>query len=399
MKTVLVVVASIALCACGQKNTAAPSDAAPKPKEKQSVSTITVDETAQQKAHIAVASVAAKEISESVTAPGQLTISEDQTWRVGAVVSGKIDDLTARVGDFLRAGQIVGRIHSHDVHEARAAYQQASTELERARAAEAYSRRLRDRAQRLFELKAGSRQEVETAEAELRNAQAAIDKAQSEIAKERAHLRDILRVPVDDGSGSSQNAEEGVPIFAPASGVVMTRKATTGSVVNAGDELLSLSDTRSLWMIAAANEMDLSKLRPGQAVRIEVRAYPGREFNGRILKLGEQLDPTTRTLQIRILVPNPQGLLKPEMYATASLPEGGRRSILLLPEAAIQDIDGVPAVFVRRSATEFEPRAVKTGRHMNGEAEITEGLNAGDIVVVKGAFLLKSQMLRRAIEE
>ena len=100
-----------------------------------------------------------------MTAPGQLTVSEDLTWRVGAVVSGKVDDLTARVGDFVRAGQIIGRIHSHDVHEARAAYQQASTELERARAAEAYSERLRDRAQRLFELKAGSRQDVETAEA------------------------------------------------------------------------------------------------------------------------------------------------------------------------------------------------------------------------------------------
>src|SRR5258708_7687685 len=181
--------------------------------------------------------------------------------------------------------------------------------------------------------------------------------------------------------------------------MVLERKVTVGSVVNAGDELCSLSDTRSLWMIAAANEADLAKLGPGQAVRIEVRAYPDREFNGRILKLGEQLDPTTRTLQIRILLPNPQGLLKPEMYATASLPEGEKRSILLLPETAIQDINGVPAVFVRRSATEFEPRAVKTGRHANGEAEITEGLNAGDAVVVKGSFLLKSQLMRRAIEE
>src|SRR5438105_4861090 len=140
----------------------------------------------------------------------------------------------------------------------------------------------------------------------LRSAQAAIDKAQSEVVKERAHLTDILHIPVDDRAGASGGAEEGVPIFAPASGVVLERKATVGSVVNAGDELLSLSDTRSLWMIAAANEMDLGKLRPGQAVRIEVRAYPDREFSGRILKLGEQLDPSTRTLQIRILVPNPQ---------------------------------------------------------------------------------------------
>lgn len=397
MKILLITIACLTLCACGQKGTPAPAEAAQKSRERDSAGTITLDQTAQQKGHIVVATVLPKEIAESVTAPGQLTVSEDQTWRVGAVVDGKVDDLTAKVGDFIKAGQIIGRIHSHDVHEARAAYQQASTEMERARAAEAYSRQRRDRAVRLLELKAGSRQDVETAESELRNAQAAIDKALSEIAKERAHLTDILHVPIDNRS--SVETEDGVPIFAPASGVVQQRKATVGSVVNTGDEILSVSDTRSLWMIAAANETELSKLHPGQAVRIEVRAYPDREFNGHILKLGERLDPTTRTLQIRIGVPNPQGLLKPGMYATARLPEGGRRVVLVLPEEAIQDINGIPAVFVRKSATEFEPRTIKTGRHANGQTEITEGLKPGEDVVVKGSFLLKSQLMRRAIEE
>jgi len=398
MKTFLIVAASIAFCACGQKGELAPSEAAQKPKEKDSASTITIDHDAQQKAHIAVVTVEAKDVTQDLTAAGKLTVNEDQTWRIGAIASGKIEDLTARVGDSVRAGQVVGRIHSHEVHEIRAAYQQASVELERARSAEAYAKRLRDRAQRLFELKAGSRQDVETAETELRNAQAAIQKAETERAKERVHLTDILHISVDD-STASHGPEDDVPIFSSAGGVVLERKATIGSVVNAGDELFTLSDTRSLWMIAAANEVDLSKLRPGQAVRIEVRAYPDREFSGRILQLGEQLDPTTRTLQIRILVPNPQGLLKPEMYATTRVPQVGKRAVLLVPEEAIQDINGVPAVFVRRSPTEFEPRAVKTGRHMNGDAEITDGLNAGDAVVVKGSFLLKSQLMRRAIEE
>ena len=398
MKIHLVIAAAITLCACGQKTTPSPTEAAQKPKEKEkNTGIITLDQEAQQKGHIAVAAVTAKEMAESVTAPGQLTVSEDQTWRVGAVVSGKVESLSVKIGDFVKSGQIIGRIHSHDVHEARAGYQQASTELERARAAETYSRQRRDRAARLLELKAGSRQDVETADSELRNAQAAIDKAQSEIDKEKAHLTDILHVSLDDRLGSGR--EDGVPIFAPASGVVQQRKATIGSVVNAGDELLSLSDTRTLWMIAAANEADLSKLRPGQPVRIEVRAYPDREFNGRILKLGEQLDPTTRTLQIRIGVPNPQGLLKPEMYAIANLPEGGKRAVLFLPEEAIQDINGIPAVFVRKSPTEFEPRTVKTGRHVNGETEITQGIEAGDAVVVKGSFLMKSQLMRRAIED
>jgi cobalt-zinc-cadmium efflux system membrane fusion protein len=395
MKTLTIVILSIALFGCGEKPQTL-TEATQKPKEKESSSTITLDQAAQKKAHLVMATVEAKDVAQSLTAPGQLARNDDQTWHVGAIASGKIDTLTARVGDSIRAGEVLGRIHSHDVHDARASYQQASTELERTRAAEAYARRLRDRAQRLLELKAGSRQDVETAEAEVRNAQAAIDKAQSEITKERAHLTEILHISIDDRPGKD---DDGIPIFAPASGVVLERKATVGSVVNAGDELFSLSDTRSLWMIAAANEVDLGKLHPGQTVRIEVRAYPGREFSGRILKLGEQLDPSTRTLQIRILVPNPQGLLKPEMYATASIAEGARRAVLILPEEAIQDISGVPAVFVRRSSTDFEPRTVKTGQHANGEVEITEGLKAGEAVVVKGSFMLKSQLMRRSIEE
>src|SRR6202162_939229 len=101
--------------------------------------------------------------------------------------------------------------------------------------------------------------------------------------------------------------------------------------------------------------------------------YPDREFAGRILKLGEQLDAPTRTLQVRILVPNAQGLLKPEMYAAAVIQRSGRRSGIFLPEGSIQDIDGVSAVFVRRAGDRFEARTVKTGQSLDGEAEILEG--------------------------
>jgi cobalt-zinc-cadmium efflux system membrane fusion protein len=392
MKIMCVFCASIVLWSCKSKDAAA---SAPAQKEHEA-GIIVLDETQQQKAHIRVEPVRAKDVTETVTVPGRLTASGDQTWRVGAIASGRIEDLTVRLGDLVPAGQILGHIHSHEVHEARAGYQQASVELERARSAQAYAQQKRDRAQRLFDLRAGSRQDLETAEAELRNAQAAVEKAQSEVHKERAHL-EIFRLPIDEAA--SEGEQDDIPIPAPASGVIWDRRATVGSVVNAGDELLTLIDTSSLWMIGAANEADLSKLRPDQAVRIQTRAYPGREFGGRILKLGEQLDPATRTLQIRIAVPNPQGLLKPEMYATATLQESARRSAIVLPDEAVQDIDGVAAVFVRRDQHEFETRTVKTGQKAGGETEILEGLNTGEAVVVKGGFLLKSQLLKSLIQE
>ena len=403
MKGLLIVVVLVALWSCQPTNTSASgpdgratsSPAEASQKGKKEATTVILDAEEQRKGHIVVASVRLKDVASTLTVPGRLTFNEDQTWHIGAIASGTIENISARVGDAVNSNQILGRIHSHEVHEARAGYQQAQTELARARAAQDYAKQRRNRAARLFELKAGSRQDLETAEADLRNTQAAIERAQSELEKERAHLS-IFRIPIEDTSEvSAQHGEEDdIPILAPAAGLVLDRKATLGSVVNSGDELFVITDISSLWMIVAANEVDLSKMHAGQPVRIQVRAYPDREFTGHILKLGEQLDAATRTLQIRVAVPNPQGLLKPEMYATANVQQIGRHAALVVPEEAIQEINGVPTVFVRVSGVEFHPRSVDPGQHTDGGVEIIQGLRRGEAVVVKGSFALKSQLLK-----
>jgi cobalt-zinc-cadmium efflux system membrane fusion protein len=398
-----VAVASLALCSCGSRSSSDVVSAGTRPQASpvpaSDAAEIVLDDIQQQKGHVVVEPVRTKQVADSLTIPGRLAVNEDQTWHIGAVASGKIENISARVGDFVTGGQVLGLLHSHEVHEARAAYQEAFTELRRARAAETYAQQRHDRARRLFELRAGSRQDLETAEADLQNAQAATQKAQSEVEKERAHLN-IFNLPTQEtgGDGPQHEEEDDIPILAPASGLVFDRKATVGSVVTSGQELFAVTDTSSLWMIAAANEGDLSQISLGQRVRIEVRAYPGREFSGTVLKLGERLDPETRTLQIRILIPNPQGRLKPEMYATAGLRGSARRSGLFVPDEAVQDLNGVSSVFVRLAQTRFEARPVRTGHDVEGETEILEGLNAGESVVVRGSFLLKSQMLKSRIQ-
>ena len=314
MKVFLITAVSLALWSCQSKSTSVSARESPSgasltesPQKGKRDAAIILDAAEQQKGHIVVESVEFKDLIATLAIPGQMTVSEDKTWHVGAIAGGRVEDISAHLGDLVRAGQLLGHIHSHDVHEARAGYQQAQTELERARSADGYAKQRRDRAQRLLDLRAGSRQDLENAEADLRNAQAAIEKAQSELEKERAHLA-ILRVPAGDNSPPGDHSEDDdVPILAPEAGVVLDRKATVGSVVNTGDELFTISDTANLWMIGAANEGDLSVIQAGQPVRIRVRAYPNRVFVGRILKLGEHLDPATRTLQIRIAVPNSQG--------------------------------------------------------------------------------------------
>jgi len=406
-KPLFVVVLSFGLWSCQPRSNSQPSSAADNGSSKQQAGLMTLDDAELNAAHVVVEQIQPKEVAQSITAPGQLVANEDRTWRVGAIAPGKIDDLFVKIGDSVRSGQLLARIHSHDVHEVRAAYREATVELDRARTATAYAMQRRDRAKRLLDLKAGSRQDLESAEGEVVNAEAQISKAQAEVQKERVHLTDILHVSVDDGGqngndkdqSGQHDASEDIPVFSPASAVVFERKPTVGTVVNAGDVLFSLTDTSSVWMIAAANEADLSMLHSGQTAQIRVRAYPDETFRGRILKLGEELDPTTRTLEVRILVPNSHGLLKPQMYASATVEQPGRGQAIFVPEAAIQEIDGVPAVFVRRTDKRFEPRYVKTGQHVNGETEVIEGLHAGDAVAVKGSFMLKSQLLKSTIQE
>src|SRR4029077_5506515 len=211
MRILLIVTAAAVLCSCGSKNASVSasdvasgnrnSEASEKSKK---AGSIVLDQTEQQKGHLVVEMVHTKDVPVALTVPGRLTFSEDRTWRVGAIATGRIEDLRGAIGDSVRAGQLLGHIHSHEVHEARAGYEQAMVELDRARSTEAYAKERRDRAQRLFDLRAGSRQDLETAEIELQNAEAAIRKAQSEVEKERAHLA-IFRIPLDPPAAESQH--------------------------------------------------------------------------------------------------------------------------------------------------------------------------------------------------
>ena len=139
MKVLLTIAGSLVIGACQSKSTSASSPNTPAvavtsqteavQTGKKDTSAVILDAVEQQKAHIVVESVGLKDMATTLSVPGQLTVSENQTWRVGAIAGGRVDEVSAHLGDFVRVGQILGRIHSHDVHEARAGYQQAQIEL------------------------------------------------------------------------------------------------------------------------------------------------------------------------------------------------------------------------------------------------------------------------------
>jgi cobalt-zinc-cadmium efflux system membrane fusion protein len=331
----------------------------------------------------------------SISATGQLIFNEDQSWSVGSLLDGRIVATLAKVGDRVQKGQVLARIHSHEIHDSRARYTQAEQELRRSESSLAQAQRFHDRAQRLLDLKASSREQLELAEQQLRNAQAGTEHARIELEKERVHLTEYLDVPLKPKEG----VDEDIPIRAPASGVVIARKTSIGAVTTAGAEVYRIANPSTLWMIANVNETDIAAVRPGGNVRISVRAYPDRAFPGRILQLGESLDPETRTLQVRVSVPNAAGLLKPEMYGTATLAVAGTREMLTIPAAAVQDLNGNRAAFIEVRPGHYEIRALSVGNQAAGEVEVVAGIRAQDRVVTEGSFILKSQLLKGSLDQ
>jgi cobalt-zinc-cadmium efflux system membrane fusion protein len=399
----LVVLSILLLASCSRApEPPAEAKAAPPPPAA-SDREVVLDREAQRQVGLEVRTVEIRSLPQVLRATGRVALNENATWRVGAVTEGRVVTVAANPGDRVAEGQVLARMHSHEIHESRANYRKAVAELARLQAQESYARRARDRARRLFELKAASAGETEHAEAELRNAQTAVANATVEVDRTQRHLTEFLGIPADvpDHPPDEPHAEDAdlIPIRSPATGNVMARSVTSGTVVEPSGELFLVSDLSTLWMIAAVNEENLSRVRPGMPVRVFVQAYPNRPFRGRVAKLGDELDPTTRTVKVRVVLPNRGGLLKPEMYATAEIEMGGTEAALFVPQAAIQEVSGQAAVFVRRSADRFELRPVEPGRILEGVQEIAGGLKGGEAVVTRGAFLLKSQLLKSSLAE
>jgi RND family efflux transporter MFP subunit len=306
-------------------------------------------------------------------------------------------------GDYVRKGQVLARYHADEVRDSRAKYHAAQAELTRAQGGAALAQRNLERAGTLLELKAASQQQVDQARQETVAAQAEVRSAEAEVERLKDLLEDDLRVPADAKPGD-ETADQ-VPIIAPASGFILEKNVTLGKAIDTMDDTFIIGDLSQVWMLASVRQDQLRSVRLGQTVRVTVAGTVGKtsgaapEFEGRIANLGQTLDPQTRTMQVRIVLNNSDNQLRPEMLATAAIPAGASRETVRVPSDALQQVDGQDVVFVRTAPDRFTVRPVQIAETRDGETPIVEGLKGGEQVVVKGSFVLKSQLLKASVEE
>ena len=324
--------------------------------------------------------------AESVDVPGRLVPDEDRTARLSAPVEGRLVGIAVRVGDRVARGQSLATLQSQEASAARADFAKATADLHARDTAASFAQTAYERAERLLDLKAMSRQDVDRARVERESALATRSQAQAELERARATL-DQLGVDSETGM---------LIVRTPLAGIVLTRDAVPGGIVGAGSALLTVTDPEALWLDISATEALAASLRPGSAVRFTVQELADETFSALIQGVGGALDPSTRTLHVRAVVHNASGRLRPEMFATVRVEQSVARVAVSVPDEAIQLLDERPVVFVARpdgtGGARLERRDVEVGARVNGRTQMLRGLAATDVVVTDGAFAVKSRI-------
>ncbi|MCC6140965.1 MAG: efflux RND transporter periplasmic adaptor subunit [Nitrospira sp.] len=354
-------------------------------------------------------------------APGLITLSAEESTRIGLVaqpaartdfrtyrdfpailqpneramadittlVRGRVVDVYADLGQQVEANALLAILYSSNLGLAQSAYLKSQAKLHVAE--QAYAR-----AKFLL-------QEQVIGEAEAQRRHAELLSMQAEAHEARDHLK-LLGMSDSEFRrlDKSRDIRSHVPIVAPFAGRIIGRNLTRGEVVETTEKLFVLADLSEVWVRANIPEKDIPFIHAihaagGRQADVRVNAYPGETFKGTITYVGDILDPATRTMQVRLELPNPEGRLKPEMFATIRLFSESQPDRLAVPESALQRDQNRTFVFVQRTATEYEVREVQIGESNGTHSTILGGLTEGEPVVTHGAFILKSELLKKQV--
>lgn len=332
-------------------------------------------------AGIEVEEIAERVVAERVQATAVVRPNQTKLARVAPRIPGRIVAVNVKLGDRVRVGQALALLDSVELGEARASYLQAQSEAALAKAN-------LDRTERLLAEELIAAKELVRARFEYQKLRIA----------ERAS-GDKLRL-----LGAAAGSIEGVaastfPVVTPFAGIVIeTNEAVIGALVQPDKPLFVVADLSVAWVEASLLEKDLGKVSLGNAAEVTTAAYPEAVFKGKVTYFASMLDKETRTIPVRIEVPNADGRLKPEMFARVAIETAGRGKALVVPSEAVVLMQGNPAVFIEGAAG-FEPRTIEIGERLAGQVTVKEGLKPGDTVVTKGTYALKARQLKSQIGE
>jgi cobalt-zinc-cadmium efflux system membrane fusion protein len=308
-------------------------------------------------------------IDDVLEIPARIAADPGRVVRVFPPAGGRLLRVEVRPGDQVERGRPVAILESSDIWQAR-------SDFDKARAEDDKLGRTFKRTKLLFEHKVISEREFEDAQANSLEASSELDRA-------GARLR-LLGASPDNNSNQ-------VSLRAPISGTVLGIGAATGEISKSTDNseaICTIADLSTIWIIGDIYEKDLASVQPGSSVEITVSAYPGDTWTGKVDQVSAAVDPATRTLKLRIVMPNPGRKFKPDMFGSIRV-RRHQTQAMLIPSAAVLHEGGDTAVMVQTAAGKYERRLIQERPLNDRETVVLDGLRPGEQVVTEGAALLR----------
>jgi cobalt-zinc-cadmium efflux system membrane fusion protein len=349
---------------------------------------ITLTEDAVARAGIEVTPVAASGAADTVKIPGVIEADAYRRVVVTPLVGGRITRVTAELGQQVRRGATLAQIYSPGLAEAQMKFLSARAELEAAH------QELK-RTERLVEIGAASRQELE-------RIRASHTMHDTMVAGARAQLVLLGMTPAALGRlTSASEISATTSVLAPIDGVVTERQANPGLNVDPSMPLFTVVDLSSVWVLGDLYEKDFARVRVGSEATITTTAYPGLALGGRVTYIDPQLNAETRTARVRVEVPNPRLELRLGMYAEMQIASRPRSGAMTVPRDAVQTIGDRQFVYVARAGQRgrYVEREVRLGDVSGSAIEVTSGVSPGDAVVTKGSFFVRAERERLGLRQ
>jgi cobalt-zinc-cadmium efflux system membrane fusion protein len=361
---ILFVLTAMSLVACG-----GPTDSQTRPTAGP-VSTATDEYVAQDSDGIQTVAVQATTIPDYLDIPAQIEPDPTQVVHVFPPAGGRITELKVRPWDWVKKSQTLATIESSDLARAVADYHKALADYQ-------VKQQQLARSADLLAHDAIAQKDYQQAQAD----------AQSAAAELEATKEQIRVFGMDPDHASSE-----LLVTAPRAGVVLDVGASPGEYSNAlsaPEPLCTIADISTVWAVGDIYENDLAAAKTGEPAQVTLNAYPGQQWTGHVSVISDAVDPNTRTLHVRIVLPNPGAKLKPAMFGSIRLLRSSRQGILV-PTAAVLREGNAAYVFVSEGGGHYHRVSVTLGQANGNSIEVTSGIKPGDTIVSQGALLLRA---------
>lgn len=332
---------------------------------------VVLEPDSQKKAYVKTAKLSLTQHPLLEPLAGKIVYDESQTSRISSPVAGRIVSTPIALGTTVQAGSTLLELDSPDVADAEA-------DFAKAQAAVTLASHAFNRQQELYAGKAISRKELEQAQSDLSSARSDLQRAADRL--KNLHL-------------SARQTDGRFALRATVPGVVVERNANPGMEVRPDLDapLYVVSDLKHLTVLLEVFEVNIGKIKLGQQVSVAVPAYPGEAFPATVQYIGQVLDETTRTVQVRCKLDNPDGRLMPGMYATIAVESAADDKAFVIPLTAVFTEGDADYVFVALDDNHYRQRRVEIGLRMKDQAVIKQGLQANEMLVTEGALMLRAE--------